>query len=91
MIACKLPDFIEALYSQPTQSLLSQPSGTSQELPSVSKLRYEAYDTPSPAPKMRSRQASDIRDSPRLKADDSQASSNSPSVMEGELTLASEK
>jgi len=47
----------------------------------MSKLRYQAYDTPSPVPKLRSRRAPDTRystSSPRPEADDSRAGSNSP-------------
>lgn len=93
---CKLPDFIEVLYSQqmssPQPILQTQPTDS---FPTGSKLRYQAYDTPSPMPKMRDR-LPDIRS----EADDSHGGSSSPlgstyglsrTLTAGELTLVSGK
>lgn len=91
-----LPDFIEVLYSQqmssPQPILQTQPTDS---FPTGSKLRYQAYDTPSPMPKMRDR-LPDIRS----EADDSHGGSSSPlgstyglsrTLTAGELTLVSGK
>ncbi|KAF5385880.1 hypothetical protein D9615_002371 [Tricholomella constricta] len=55
-----LPDFLAALLEQPAGRAPSSPPPvpSSSQILSASKLRYDAYDTPIPAPKLRTRESS---------------------------------